>query len=150
MEDPGPLKPLAFKFVLEEPDRKPALEPDIESAVFFLNKKTEQTLEEYIDAAMEEITACRCAGTDIQTLQDGDGHTFYTYKEAENVFKRKVEACQKKYYNVWAGKAPTSAELDQYMKGREKLNLAEQADLPLYGHALPRHRGHDVGDPTGL
>lgn len=126
-EDPGPLKPLAFKFVLEEPDRKPDLELDIESAVFFLGKKAEQTLEEYIDAAMEEIIACRRAGTDIRTLQDGDGRTFYTYTEAENVFKRKVEACQKeKYYNVWAGKAPTSAELDRYMEGREKLNLAEQ------------------------
>lgn len=126
-EDLGPLKPLTFRFILEEPDRKPDLEPDIESAVFCLDKKAEQTLEEYIDAALEEITACRRAGTDIQTLEDGDGYTFYTYTEAENVFKRNVEACQKeKYYYIWAGKAPTSAELDRYMEGREKLNLAEQ------------------------
>lgn len=127
VEDPGPLKPLAFKFVLEEPDRKPSLELDVERTVFFLDKKEEQTLEEYIDAIMKEITACRRAGTDIRKLQDGDNYTFYTYTEAENVFKREVEACQKeKYYNVWVKKAPTSAELDRYMEGWEKLNLVEQ------------------------
>lgn len=116
-------KPFAFRFVLLNPDWKEELETDVEEKVFFYGVKADQTLEEYVNAVMEEIRLCQRTGVKLELLEDKEKNTFYTYTAAEDTFKSKVELYRgEEDYVTWREKAPTSAEIDSYMNGRQRLN----------------------------
>ncbi len=109
--------------MLEDPGFAQALEDDVEEQVFFLSHE-DGSLDDYVALYMDGIEECRYQGVDCRKVRDEDGNGYLTYTALEDSFKIKVDKFfEELYYVDWYNNAPRSSEMEEYMEGRESLNM---------------------------
>ncbi|MCD8221098.1 MAG: hypothetical protein LUD07_02690 [Clostridiales bacterium] len=115
-----PLKPSGYQFVLEKPDVKLQISPEIEKEVFFLDEENTIRMRSYEEGW---ISGNGRKGVDYRTVRDEKGNSYYTFTDQETLFIQKISDSQyEDDYFDWIKHAPTSTELQNYMKGFEHLN----------------------------
>lgn len=124
---PQRMRAKGYYFVLDNPDCAPKIRTEIKQQVFFYKDAKENKIEEPIPDYLDKLFLEKKTGIEKEELADQFGNTFYTYTNAEDVFKQSVmDALSLEYYDDWEMAAPSSYEYDGVILGRESLCSVEK------------------------
>ncbi|MCI9126378.1 MAG: hypothetical protein HFG28_04195 [Eubacterium sp.] len=112
-----------YRFILEDPNKLFKLESNVEAQVFFYDFNGKNISSKLIKLYFSNFHESKKIGIDIDDIEDWHGHTFRTYTEQEDQFKKRVaETVTEEYLDDWNEVAPRSSEMDKYIQGRDRLN----------------------------
>ncbi len=118
-------KPRGYRFILDRPNEKFKIDPELENQVFFYINGTEAMLEQAVIEYMDEIVYAQKENANLFEIVNQNDCNFFNYTSLEDQFKEKVNLYETiKDYQNWLELAPHSSEMEIYINGREELNIA--------------------------